>query len=200
MKTPQLPAARVQELLKGLVPEYPAAILAVRGYYQKTMGDPDRNDVGIYDDAAFLLHPGGMIPTLWSTDPTRLGFNPGVGKNFAMLQPGDWFFIRGPHKGRTPALRQADEEEAKAAGIPDKGRFKVWRAANMQQILDGTAKTELGYFAINCHCGGSTRPSSWGCQNEPRDSYPAFLKQVWDITKKLGMKRIPYRLIDGPVS
>lgn len=200
MKTPQLPEEKVRELLKGLVPEHPCAILAVRGYYTKTMGNPESNDAGIYDDAAFFVHGGGMIATQWNTDPSRLGWNPGVGKNFAMLCPGDWFFIRGPHKGKTPALRQATEEEADKFGIPNHGHFKVFRAKNMADVLKGTARIEEGYYAINCHRGGDATTSSWGCQTEPADDYPRFLREVWNRTTAAKMKRIPYRLIDGPVN
>lgn len=200
MKIPQLPEAKVRELLKGLVPEYPCGILAVRGYYRDTMGREGVQEVGIYDDAAFFVHPGGMIATQWNTDPSRIGWNPGVGKNFAMLCPGDWFFIRGAHKGKIPALRQADEDQAEASGIPDNGHFKVWRAKSMADVLSGTARTEEGYFAINCHRGGDATTSSWGCQTEPAEGYPRFLQKVWDETKECGMKKIPYRLMNGPVN
>jgi len=196
--TPKLKEERARELLAGIT--QPVALLGVRGYYRDTLGVPGRNDVGIYDDAIFLVGPTVFRAVRANTDPSRLGWNGSLGKPFAMLQPGDWMFIRGAHKGRAPALRQADEDQAAKFGIPDNGHFKVWRAKNMDDVLNGTARTEEGYFAINIHSGGDNTTSSWGCQTLPPDEFIGFMDAVWSASKRANQNVIPYRLINGPVS
>jgi hypothetical protein len=199
---PKAPEALVRGILESaglLAAGEPCALLGVRAYYRDTVGQAGTNDVGTYDDAMFFAGPGVFLAVNANTDPGRLGFNPGVGKNFAMLTPGRWYFIRGPHKGRSPALRQATAEEAAQAGIPDRGRFTVWRAESMAQILAGGAPKETAYQAINIHRGGDATTSSWGCQTIPPGQFDDFMRSVWEHTKKHGMPRVPYLLVDGPL-
>lgn len=96
-------------------------MLGVRAYYRDTMGVDKANDVGIYDDAIFLVSHLPMLACNANTDPSRLGWNAGVDKPFAVLQPGLWYFRRGPHKAhparfasapmrkRTTSMRQTME-------------------------------------------------------------------------------------------
>ena len=201
MKIPQLSEKRVRELLSDELQKWRVAILAVRGYYLNTMGKPGQNDVGQFDDAWFLVGPDGLFMAVQANcDPSKVGWNAAIGKPFAMLCPGTWQFIRGPHKGKTPALRQATDDEADFYGIPNNGHFKVWRAKSMDEVLKGKAKVEEGYYAINVHSGNQTTTSSWGCQTAPADRYPKFMNAVWSASKKARQDVIPYKLIDGPVS
>lgn len=179
----------------------PVAILAVRGYYRDSMGKPGVQETGIYDDALFLVGPKGLFKSVnANTDPVKLGWNSGVGKEFAMLVPGLWYFIRGAHKKKAPALRQATEDEAEDAGIPNYGHFTVWRARNMAEVTAGTARRDTGYHAINTHRGGEATTSSWGCQTIPPSQFDDFMVSVWEATKKAEQFRIPYLLIDGPIN
>ena len=178
----------------GIAPK-PVYILAIRGYRRDTMGVPGRNDVGIYDDAMFLVSPTEFKAVNANTDPSRLGWNPGVGKPYAMLDTGIWYFIKGPHKGRSPALRQATLEEAKKFGVPDFGYFKVTRSA----VGNKPAYKEVGYFAINIHSGGDSTTSSWGCQTIPPNDFLSFMDLVWKQMTKYNQQTIPYILINGPV-
>lgn len=201
MTPPRFKESLVRDLLASVITDdEPCAILAVRAYYRDSMGDRGENDVGIYDDAMFFVAPGVFARVNANTDPSKLGFNRGIGKNFAMLMPGLHYFVRGAHKGKSPALRQATEEEAVDAGIPDNGHFKVWRADDEREIRDGTARVDTGYFAINVHRGGDSTTSSWGCQTIPPDQFDNFMLTVWDETRRSKMARIPYLLIDGPVA
>jgi lysozyme len=203
MSTPKAPEKLIRDILTQeslLTVVEPCAILGVRGYYQDTMGVAGRNDVGQYDDAMFFVGPGIFLAANANTDPSRLGWNEAVGKPFAMLLPGLWYFIRGAHKGKVPALRQADEDQADDVKIPNHGHFKVWRGKSMDDILTKTAKVDEGYHAINIHRGGENTTSSWGCQTVPPDQFDNFMEQVWEHTKKHSMERIPYLLIDGPVT
>lgn len=178
------------------VPEQ-ARIMAVRGYRRDTMGVPGVNDVGIYDDAMFLCAPGVFAAVNANTDPSRLGWNPGVGKPYAMLLPGLWYFRRGPHKGQRPALRQCTDEEAAENGIPNDGEFRVMRCWGAD---DPRNYIEEGYFAINVHRGGETSTSSWGCQTIPPDDFDEFMLKIWETSLKAGQQRIPYLLVDGPIT
>ena len=203
MSKPQATEAIVRDYLaKAGLPtaDEPCALLGVRGYYRDSKGVEGRNDVGIYDDAMFFVAPNIFLAVNANTDPSRLGWNAGVGKPFAMLTPGTWYFIRGAHKGRTPALRQADEDQADDVKIPDNGHFRVWRAKGMDDVLSGNARSEDGYYAINIHRGGENTTSSWGCQTIPPADFDNFMQTVWEQTRKYSQERIPYRLINGPIT
>lgn len=202
MSRPKAPESLIRELLaKQGVPTSgePCAILGVRGYRRDSMGKPGQNDAGIYDDAMFFVAPGVFEAVNANTDPSRLGYNAAIGKRFAMLLPGLWYFIRGPHKGRLPALRQATDEEADTYGIPNNGEFRVWRARDMAEVISGNAEVDEGYFAINIHRGGDATTSSWGCQTAPPDVFDSFMTTVFEQTRKHKQGRIPYLLIDGPI-
>ncbi len=178
----------------------PVALLGVRGYYRDTMGKHGVQEAGIWDDAMFMVGPGVFKAVNANTDPSKLGWNPGVGKPFAMLVPGLWYFRRGAHKGRTPALRQATEDEAPDFDIPNHGHFTVYRAKNMAEVLNGTARRDTNYHAINIHRGGEGTTSSWGCQTIPPAQFDDFMLTVWEASKRAGQGRIPYLLIDGPIT
>ena len=196
---PKLPENRVREILAqhGIpTAAEPVAILGVRGYYRDTMGTAGKNDVGLYDDAAFLITPQGMLAFNFNTDPSRLGWNPGVGKPFAVLRPGLWYFRRGPHKAHPRALRQCTDEEARNLGIPNEGEFEVERSFGQG---DKRNFFETNYFAINIHPGGENTTSSWGCQTLPPSQFKQFIERVWGESIHARQNRIPYLLIEGPL-
>lgn len=172
-------------------------LLGVRGYRAKSMGPTPGNDVGIYDDATFFVTPDKFVAINSNTDPSRYGWNAGAGKPMAVLQVGFWPFYRGPHKGKTPALRQYEPELARKHGIPNDGRFAVTR---VYAPGDRRNYVESGYYAINHHPGGNSTTSSEGCQTYPRDLARNFLQDVWDTTKAAGVNTIWYGLIDGPIT
>ncbi len=172
--------------------------LAVRGYRFKTMGNPERNDVGIFDDAFFLVTPDGFYPENANTDPSRLGWNPGVGKPYGMLQPGVWWFYPGAHKGVSPAFRQADDAAvAKMLGIPHEGKFKVMR---MWGHSDPRNKIEWGHQQVDIHPAGMSTTSSWLCLTLPQDRATNWLKLATYSLKENGQRLLPVILIDGPVN
>lgn len=174
----------------------PVVALAIRGYYRDTMGAPGRNDVGIFDDACFLIdrRTGAVKSFNWNTDPSRLGFNASIDKPFAILAAGSWIFRKGRHKGKGEAWRQLTPEEAQAhhlgkyyaAGDPRAdGRFKVWRGQLDQ-------KPEQGYQAINIHWGGESTTSSWGCQTAPPSQWGEFQRLSYKLTGEEQL--LPYLL------
>mgnify|MGYP007090084477 CR=1 FL=1 len=171
-------------------------IFAVRGYRRDSMGKPGVNDFGIWDDAMFYVSPTTFLAENANTDPSRTGWNKGADKPMAVLNVGFWPFRRGPHKGRSPALRQMTSEEARFRSVPKDGRFDVTRT---YAPGDKRNYKESGYFAINVHPGGINGTSSEGCQTLPRDRADAFLQKVWDETLAAKVGVIWYGLIDGPI-
>lgn len=171
--------------------------VACRGYRATTLGPRPGNDVGYFDDAFFLMTPQGMIPANANTDPSKLGWNPGVGKPYGMLKPGVWWFYPGLHKGKGPALRQADNAEvARKLGIPHEGKFHVTR---MWGWDDPRNYDEWGHQQVNVHFGGGpvTGTSSWLCLTIPAGS--PWLQAAVDALKKHKQRTIPCILIPGPI-
>ena len=140
-------------------------LVAVRGYYRDTMGTPGKNDVGIYDDAFFLVSPTAFVSFNGNVDPST------ERKHMANLKTGVWRYQIGKHKGYK-ALVQA-------------GKVTV---ARYQEGDDS------GYFGINIHKGGRLGTNSLGCQTVPPDQWPSFIALVESELKRHGQKVLPYVL------
>ncbi|MCW1921332.1 hypothetical protein OKA05_02135 [Luteolibacter arcticus] len=171
--------------------------LAVRGYRATTMGPTEGNDFGYFDDAFFLVTPEGVLSANANTDPSKLGWNPGVGKPYGMLKPGVWWMYPGAHKGRKPAFRQADDAEvAKQLGIPHGGKFHVTR---MWGRDDPRNYDEWGHQQVNLHFGRGpiTGTSSWLCLTVPEGS--PWIQAAVNALKAHGQKLLPNILIEGPI-
>lgn len=171
----------------------------VRGYRKTSMGDSTRNDVGIFDDAAFLCTPTLFLAENSNTDPSKIGWNPGVGKPYGMLKSNHvWHFYPGPHRGRRPAFRQADDANvAKSFGIPHEGKFLVTR---MWGWNDPRNYDEWGYQQVDIHPASVSSTSSWLCLTLPYDRSDAFLQNATNELKRYGQKTIPVILLEGPIN
>jgi len=160
-------------------------VFANRGYYEDSMGKPDQNDVGIYDDAMFILTPDHFSAWNANTDPSRYGWNAGAGKFMARLKTGVWSFRRLKHKMNSPKGYMAFGQGSKPVTVE---RIKQ----------DGTiAKTETGEFGINLHRGGNNGTSSEGCQTIPPSQWPDFDKTLAPI---IGDGRFAYILTAQPIA
>lgn len=158
----------------------PMFLVGVRGYYRDTMGEPGKNDRGIYDDAIFVVGPDTFASFNANTDPSA--FKRGV----ASLIPGVHWYRPGNHGisrpgGGYPAFRPATKNEA----LPV-------RRDGQPEISEG--------IAINIHRGSTSGTSSLGCQTIPPAQWDAFRSLVMLQLKKTGMKMFPYVLIDGPIT
>ncbi|WP_439540864.1 hypothetical protein [Sphingomonas sp.] len=180
---PRMTEAELMAKLKplGLTPADKLFVVGVRGYYLDTMGKPGVNDRGIYDDAIFIVAPGLHFSAYnGNTDPSgyRKGKGTGAGKGMANLKPGLWRAHQfGNHKGY-PALIQIG------------GKVTVTR--------DGDPPyDDTGFFGINIHKGSFTKTSSEGCQTIHPDQWAAFMANMNDLAKRLGLRGgvIPYALI-----
>ena len=177
----------------------PVVVVANRGYYRDSMGEPGHNDVAIFDDASWIVNliTSEVVPYRWNTDPSGLGNNQALDKGFAILKPGIWPFYRGPHKQKGPAWRQFDDETAERMnlgklfldGHRSKGEFEVWRGQFGEN-------PEWGYQAINIHWGGDYNTSSWGCQTAPADQWKDFQTRSYELTTNAKQAVLPYILTE----
>lgn len=147
-------------------------LLGIRGYYMDTMGVPDKNDIGIYDDAIFLVSPGYFLSVNANVDPSR------DGKKIAHLKTGGPYLYKiGLHNMKNPyeALRQY-------------GRVTVLR--------DGKPYTDTASapFYIDIHKGGYTTTSSLGCQTIHPSQWQNFLSSVKRELNSYKQDIIPYYL------
>lgn len=151
------------------------AFLAMRSYFEDSMGVPDQNDRGIYDDAIFLVTPDQYLAFNANTDPSVFR------KGIATLVPGVYPYRLGWHKrgkkGEHLALRPATRNE------------------ELPVTRDGILDPEPG-VAINLHRGSLTSTSSEGCQTVHPHQWEEFYKAVSKAMKRFAMPTIPYCLIE----
>jgi lysozyme len=177
------PKMSKEDVMKELIPfnldAYPVKVLGIRGYYKKTMGNPLKNDRGIFDDAMFIVAPDMFASFNANTDPSvaRSGIA-------TLIAPQVVLYKVGTHgiSGKNPrqAFRQA------SFGI------KVTRD-DKPGIFTDTAKAP---FWINIHDGGNNTTSSEGCQTIPKQQWPAFNESL-KLQLKINKQNIfPYVLIE----
>lgn len=154
------------------------AIVGVRGYYFRTMGDPNRNDRGIYDDALFVVTPNVFAAFNANTDPSVYR------KGIAVLRPGLYEYKVGIHGLSKPANRRY-------TALVQAGKVTVDR--------DGTGP-DTGFFGINIHKGGPRSTSSLGCQTIYPAQWPSFIELVKSELKRAGRTTVPYLLVEGPIN
>lgn len=162
-------------------------VLGVRGYYRDLMGREGVNDVGMYDDALFIVSPPLGAMTSWNanTDPSRYGVNKNAdGKMMARLKTGCWKMISRLHRGKYQAFGQ--------------GEFPV----TVERIAaDGSiAQTETGRFGIDLHLGGDNGTSSEGCQTVPPEQWEDFRRTLNSALHLHHASYFHYFLIDGPIA
>ena len=192
MLPPEKPRLHAEELRARVAPfniddaQYPLVVVGIRGYYRNSMGAPQVNDRGIYDDALFILTRQVTAAFNGNTDPSRYRAGYGTGsstKGMASLQPGAWFVHRFDlHNGKYLALCQRG------------GKVTVTR--------DGDPPyTDTGHFGINIHRGGYNTTSSLGCQTVHPNQWDSFIALAVDQAKRYfgddWRKRIvPYVLLE----
>jgi lysozyme len=162
--------------------KHPLYVLGIRGYYTKSLGDPSKNDFGIYDDCICLITENGFTAFNANTDPSKLQRGSSIKKGTAVLQPGLWtVYGLDLHKGSYPALCQR------------LGDVLVWRYK-----ADGTRYSESGMFGINIHCGGKSSTNSEGCQTIYPMQYGEWLFKVTVELAKYGWNgmTVPYLLTE----
>lgn len=178
---PKLTEAEARKLLRKHGVTDAVAVLAIRGYYARTMGLTAGNDRGIYDDAIFILSPTAFAAFNANTDPSSFRpARPGR-QGSARLRPGVHRYRPGNHGisrpgGGYPAFRPATPGE----------RLPVDR--------DGETDPAPG-VAINIHRGGRNTTSSEGCQTIPPGQWDAFYALLMGELRRHGQKTFAYLLV-----
>lgn len=152
-------------------------LVGVRGYYKESMGNPTTNDVGIYDDAIFIVEPTKSTSFNANTDPSK--YTPGIAK----LVPGVHEYKKGNHGISKPG-----------------GGYPALRPANAKEALPVTRTGKEGVFdgiAINIHKGGYNTTSSAGCQTIYPDQWKEFIDKVYKLMDEYKQKKISYVLLDN---
>lgn len=193
-------------------------IVGIRGFFDQ----PNRNERGVYDDAAFFIGPNSedFRAFNWNTDPTIT--KPGM----AVLQPGTWEWEKGLHGIRhyNDILKGRDEGAAIVAKIkafyatnlskgidyPDEVKdrdgnhiilpYPAFRQACPFTVLrDGKTAAETitdraGWPWIDGHHGG-LGTSSEGCQTTPLEQWHAFRAFGYGLMDKYAVAKIKYHLV-----
>lgn len=174
----------------ALLADCPVRLLGVRGYFRDSVGRKGANDLGYYDDAIALVTPDTILTFNANVDPVAAGWNAGVDKYYAQLEPGVWPLRQGPHRGRPNHLRQLTDEEAELAFLhryfDDErrwGEFKVRRIT-----ADGVGQTEWGCQNINVHEGTARGTASWGCQTIVPEQWSEFAREVYAAMNAHGQR------------
>jgi len=172
---PRLAAAEVEKIIRRHKVIDPVAVVGIRGYYRQSMGDPAKNDRGIYDDALFIWSLAPVCAAFnGNTDPSR--FRPGI----ASLVEGVHRYRRGLH------------------GISGRNPYPAFRPATRGEALpvrrDGESEVSDG-IAINLHRGGYNTTSSLGCQTIPPAQWDAFYALLDGEMKRHKVATFPYILV-----
>jgi len=176
---PKITKEEIDKVIKShyeVVP--PVVLVGIRGYYSKSMGETDGNDINIYDDAILIVTNSSVIPFNGNTDPS---FVKTKGRALAKLDTGKYKFYKGKHKNKYNALRSYPE------GVV------------LPCTRDGKPST-CSY--INIHKGGSSSAGfnlTWseGCQTIPSTQWDSFIVRVYDLMNSHSLKTIDYLLIDN---
>lgn len=151
-----------------------AAILGVRGYYKKSLGDSTLNDRGIYDDAIFLWGLDFYNSYSANCDPSF--YEQGI----ANLKAGVWRYKLGIHNVNKPKSRQ----------------YKALVQEDPVTVLRDGGKEETGFFGINIHKGSINSTSSMGCQTIFPSQWDEFILSVQMLFDKYSLDHIKYCLVE----
>jgi len=171
---PRLASSEVEKIIRRHNVDAPVVVVGIRGYYLQGMGDPNKNDRGIYDDAIFV----------WSNSPVCAAFNgntdPSVTRiGIASLVEGVYPYRRGMH------------------GISRGNPYPAFRPATPNEALpvrrDGETEISEG-IAINIHRGGINTTSSAGCQTIPPLQWDSFYALLDGEMRRHKVSTFPYIL------
>jgi hypothetical protein len=172
---PRLASSEVEKIIRRHKVADPVVVVGIRGYYRATMGDPAKNDRGIYDDAIFV----------WSLSPVCSAFNANTDPSLFRSRVAT--LIEGVHR-----YRRGNHGVSRGPGYP------AFRPATPGEALpvrrDGLPGVHDG-IAINIHRGGYGTTSSDGCQTIPPSQWAAFYALLDGEMKRHKVTTFPYILV-----
>lgn len=151
------------------------SLIFIRGYYLDSMGERGKQDINLYDDAAFIVSPTLFESFNANTDPAF------AKRKLAMLNLGKYQFYRGLHRGKYKALRTHPE-----GGVLNCTRDGIPSACSH----------------INIHKGGMSNGSAgvtWseGCLTIPSIQYEEWRARLWAEMDKCGQKILDVVLVEN---
>lgn len=149
-------------------------ILAVRGYFENTLGVIGHNDRGFYDDAIFVIEPKGVHNFNANTDPSAS--RPGIAQ---LKAPQAVRYRPGDHKGEK---------------LPP---YPAFRQDSPCVVVRDDRGEDAGNFGINLHRGGLSGTSSKGCQTVPPHQWTEFKALVDNLLAENGQSSFYYILINN---
>lgn len=153
-------------------------LIGIRGYYKRSMGNPEANDAHLYDDAMVVVSPDTFRTFNANTDPEHFD------DNLAKLDTGVYEFYKGLHHPSSPHRYNA------LRTFPEGRKLPVTRTNN------GKTVRSLAQY-INIHKGGTNATYSAGCQTIVPAQYDEFIKLVYAEMTKYDQKTIHYILIEN---
>lgn len=177
---PQLTKQEAEKIVKHYLGANtpPIVLVGIRGYYSKTMGETEGNDINLYDDAMIIWGLNTYKTFNGNTDPSFVKKN---GSELAKLNEGVYKFYRGKHKNKYNALRSYPE----GVVLPC---TRAGKAANCSYI--------------NIHKGGMNPADrangvtySHGCQTLPPTQWEDYIENVYAGMNRNGMTTITYILL-----
>lgn len=186
------------EKMSGPLPDM--FVAGVPAYYFTTMGKPDANDRGMYDDAFFVFGPGGtFVPFNGNTDPSVFR------KEIATLVcPQVVWYRPGQHaigkRTEHAAFRQDSPVRVRRDGLIEPKGFR--HDTRGISLGDGiwTDDHYPSRFWCNNHRGGSAGTSSEGCLTVPPGQWEAYHALVLREMNEAHVDRFPMVLIPGPIA
>lgn len=165
MPKPKATLEQVRELIaaKFPIPEDEVLFVGVRGYYKDSLGIKGKNDIGIYDDAIFIIHRDECHAFNANCDASIHNYGA------ARLKEGVWRVYKfDTHRGRKsqyPAICQ--------------------RAGDVIVTRYGRVGEHVGNFGINIHSGGLRGTNSQGCQTIIKTQWSEFYATAEALCKKV---------------
>lgn len=155
-------------------------IVFVRGHYLNTMGIAGRDDLNIYDDAAFIHSNGGRLLESYNAN-TNPSFVRRGGRNLAQLNLGKYRFYQGLHKGKYKALRAYPE--GVTLPVTRNGVLSIAQYINIHKGSTNTRAKDIVW--------------SEGCLTIPDTQYGDFIMRVYAEMDRVGVETVDVLLVEN---
>lgn len=160
----------------GFLPQFDQSaisLVGIRGYYKKTLGNPEENDRTLYDDALIITDKTGTV-----YETFNFNCDPSISKTGVAVLLGNESYnvVKHKHKGKYDALQI----------VQDKLKRDGWRTV------------DIGRHGINFHKDADDRSKySLGCQTLPKSQWDNFIALVYRLMSERRQPQIKYFLIDN---